>query len=95
MKVVRRETLLKLGKQDKLILVNNFVSTDDECIRMRNVSIPVRVGAVPDTDEETNGFWYVPESDFKTKAGRAWENMDGTITMIVQKEKSMTFRLNS
>jgi hypothetical protein len=94
MKVVRRESLLKLGKDEKLTLINNYSMSeeDNESIRMRNVSIPVIIGTV-DIEDKKEGFWYVPEQDFKSKNGRAWENIDGTITMVVHKEKSMTFRV--
>ena len=91
MKTVNRGTLKKLVEQGKMEVVESYSFCDMMGESRQDKVSPVRLRGQNGVDyiyEQYNLF----ESDFKSSCGRAWENEDGTITLYIHSNKSVTMR---
>lgn len=92
MKTFNRGKLKKLAAAGKLLLAESY-HFDDMMGEHRNkdAAIPVRIKA--GYGDFIEGYCNLFESDFSGKSGRAWENADGTITLIVHSNANYTFKV--
>jgi len=90
MKTVRRDMLMKLAKQGKLVCVQSYYFDDMTGENRGANEMPVRVKSGYGDYKE--GFINVDDHDFKGH-GRAWKNADGTITLIVHSNLNYTFKI--
>ena len=88
-----RGTLMKLAQAGKLVMVEAYHFDDMTGSERNNKELPVRVRR-PDEDwhDWPEGVCHLWEHDFKSKSGRAWENPNGTITLVVHSNSNYTFR---
>lgn len=95
MKTIRRDKLKRLAEADKLVVVDAYEF--DDMLGASRVKEETKVRMAP----KDGGERYLPghitldESDFKSSVGRAWENPNGTITLIVHSNLNYTFKVKS
>lgn len=89
MKTIRRDKLLRLAQAGGLISTASYHYDDMHGADRRETELPVRVAAYGDFKD---GFCNLPESDFRSCSGCAYENDDGTISLHVHGNCSYTFK---
>lgn len=91
MKTVRRDTLKKLAAKGRLAMVDSL-SFDDQYGQERcQVELPVRILA--DYRDHKDGYCNLHASDFDSSSGSARANANGTVSLRVHSNNSMTFRV--
>jgi hypothetical protein len=92
MKTFRRDKLLRLAKAGKLAVVDSY-HFDDMFGASRNGSNSKPVKVITNGREADGSFYCVFESDFSSGVGRAWQNENGTVTLIVHSNLNYTFKI--
>ena len=90
---MNRGTLKKLAEQGKLVMVGAYHFDDLTGEKRICKELPVRVRQPgEDWHDWPEGICHLWAHDFKSKSGGAWENPNGTITLIVHSNCNYTFR---
>jgi hypothetical protein len=95
MKTIRRDKLLRLARNGKLVTVSSYSFDDMHGASRSKTERPVAIIPEGNPDwwkERKEGVAYLHASDF-TGSGRAWENPNGTITLIVHSNLNYDFRV--
>lgn len=91
MKTFRRDKLRRLCEKGKLELAGSYHF--DDMYGASRTSDPMPVAMIPENRADCReGTCYLYASDFET-SGRAWENENGTVTLIVHSNCNYSFRI--
>lgn len=91
-KTVRRDALKRLAEAGRLVLADSYHFDDQHGESRGNEPMPVAIKPADDKDRKS-GTCYLFKHDFESSSGRAYENPNGTITLIVHSNSNYTFRV--
>lgn len=90
-KGMRRDQLKRLAAKGRLAMVESYHFDDQYGESRGNVELPVRIKADP--ADWKDGWCNLAGHEFTSNCGRAWVNADGTVTLYVHSNRSLTFRV--
>lgn len=90
-KTFRRDKLQRLVEAGRIMMIDAY--RFDDMHGETQTTGPMPVAMIPEDRKTEPGICYMFPSDFTSKSGYCWQNEDGSITLSIHSNRSLTLKV--